>query len=229
MATECRIAGSAPGLAGWSLADGDYDLDGVSNLAEYLAGTNPTDGPPTVVVPIAKGVDDAEESAGGVMNLTSTDLELVRDDATGAGDQIVGLRFHVPVPPSAIITSAHPVRRQRDEQRADTPLHQRGSLPTMPRFDSNKLSGGSSSAPACCGSRPMADGGRIRRPPAHAGSDAPRAGDRFASRLGEGQRHGFSLHGHRPSHGRFLRAGRRQPRRGSRSLTRCPRHCSPTS
>jgi hypothetical protein len=46
-------------------ANGDYDLDGTRNLAEYLAGTNPTNGRPPLSLPIAKGVDDAEESAAG--------------------------------------------------------------------------------------------------------------------------------------------------------------------
>jgi GH25 family lysozyme M1 (1,4-beta-N-acetylmuramidase) len=123
-------------------ANGDYDLDGVSNLAEYLAGTNPTDGPPTVVVPIAKGVDDAEESAGGIMNLTSTDLELVHDDATGAGDQIVGVRFHVPVPPGAIITSAN-IQFTANETNSESTLLSISveAADYAERFDSNKLSG----------------------------------------------------------------------------------------
>ena len=123
-------------------ADGDYDLDGISNLDEYLAGTNPTDGPPTVVVPIAKGVDDAEESASGVMSLTSTDLEIVRDEATGAGDQIVGLRFHVPVPPDAIITSANIQFTANETNNEPTLLSiSVEAADYAERFDSNKLSG----------------------------------------------------------------------------------------
>jgi GH25 family lysozyme M1 (1,4-beta-N-acetylmuramidase) len=123
-------------------ANGDYDLDGISNLAEYLAGTNPTDGPPTVVVPISKGVDDAEESATGVMSLASTDLELVRDDATGTGDQTVGVRFHVPVPRGAIITSAHIQFTAREANSEPTILSiSVNAADYAARFDSNNLSG----------------------------------------------------------------------------------------
>ena len=43
------------------------------------------------MLPLTSGANDAEESAGGEVNLTSTDLELTNDDATGAGNQIVGL------------------------------------------------------------------------------------------------------------------------------------------
>ncbi len=50
--------------------------------------------------------DDAEQATSGALSLTSTDLELVNDDATGAGNQIVGIRFNdLPVPRGAIITS----------------------------------------------------------------------------------------------------------------------------
>ncbi len=121
--------------------NGDFDLDGVSNLAEYLAGTNPTDGPPTVVVPVSKGVDDAEESAAGAMNLTSTDLELVRDDSTGTGNQIVGLRFHVPVPPGAIVTSASIQFTANETNSEPTVLAiSVEAADYAARFDSNKLS-----------------------------------------------------------------------------------------
>lgn len=56
---------------------------------------------------ISSSADDAEESASGSVNLTSTDLELVNDSASGAGDQIVGLRFsNVEIPQGAIIREA---------------------------------------------------------------------------------------------------------------------------
>lgn len=57
---------------------------------------------------LGASADDAEESAAGSVSLTSTDLELVNDPGTGAGDQTVGLRFtDVPVPPGAIIREAY--------------------------------------------------------------------------------------------------------------------------
>src|SRR4029079_13130962 len=84
---------------------------------------------------------DAEESSTGVMNLTSTDLELVRDDGTGAGDQIVGLRFHVPVPPRAIITSAN-IQFTANEANSEPTLLSISveAADNASRFDSNKLS-----------------------------------------------------------------------------------------
>jgi hypothetical protein len=63
--------------------------------------------PVTITVPIAAGADDAEESVTGVVSLVSTDLELVNDAPTNAGDQLVGLRFAgLALPPRAVITSA---------------------------------------------------------------------------------------------------------------------------
>ena len=62
---------------------------------------------PVVSVAIASSADDAEQAASGVVNLTSTDLELVFDGATGAGIQTVGLRFpDLSIPRGAIINTA---------------------------------------------------------------------------------------------------------------------------
>lgn len=56
---------------------------------------------------VSSGTNDAEQSASGAVNLTSTDLEMVNDAAGGAADQIVGLRFeNLAVPPGAVIASA---------------------------------------------------------------------------------------------------------------------------
>ncbi len=57
---------------------------------------------PLFTTTIDSSADDAEESAAGVVNLTSTDLELIND----ATEQTVGLRFRLPVPQGAVITSA---------------------------------------------------------------------------------------------------------------------------
>ncbi len=60
---------------------------------------------PPVTSTIATGNDDAEESAAGVVNFTSTDLELTNDGALG--NQVVGLRFAgLAVPQGAVITDA---------------------------------------------------------------------------------------------------------------------------
>jgi hypothetical protein len=62
---------------------------------------------PTVIIAVTSGADDAEQSASGAVTLDSTDLELVRDDGTSSGNQIIGLRFNgLPVPQGAIITNA---------------------------------------------------------------------------------------------------------------------------
>jgi M6 family metalloprotease-like protein len=61
----------------------------------------------TATASVAASADDAEETATGSVNLTSTHLELINDDASGAGDQIVGLRFAgLAIPRNALITSA---------------------------------------------------------------------------------------------------------------------------
>lgn len=64
---------------------------------------------------IATGADDAEESAGGIMYLESTDIELVFDYNL----QTVGLRFAgVAIPPGATILTAY-LQFQTDETSAD--------------------------------------------------------------------------------------------------------------
>jgi predicted metal-dependent phosphoesterase TrpH len=64
--------------------------------------------PLTVSSVIASGTDDAEESATGSVNTTSTDLELINDSGTGAGDQTVGMRFiNLMIPQGAQISNAY--------------------------------------------------------------------------------------------------------------------------
>src|SRR5213075_1549086 len=59
-------------------------------------------------VSIAGSDKDVEQAANGTMNFTSTDLELVRDEGTGAGDQTIGLRFeNLALPVGAQILSAN--------------------------------------------------------------------------------------------------------------------------
>jgi hypothetical protein len=62
---------------------------------------------PLVTTSIASGEDDAEQAADGSVNATSSDLELVRDDQGGTGNQIVGLRFRdLGIPQGALIQEA---------------------------------------------------------------------------------------------------------------------------
>jgi hypothetical protein len=61
----------------------------------------------TLSATVNGSANDAEQSAAGAVSLTSTDLELVRDDGTSAGNQAVGVRFeNLSLPVGAIIASA---------------------------------------------------------------------------------------------------------------------------
>ncbi|MGD9229118.1 MAG: hypothetical protein PVF26_21625, partial [Desulfobacterales bacterium] len=59
----------------------------------------------TLDIQVSDGNDDAEELVGtGAVNLTSSDLELIR----AGGDQIVGIRFqNLTIPQGSAITSAY--------------------------------------------------------------------------------------------------------------------------
>ena len=62
---------------------------------------------PSITLTVTSSADDAEQAASGAVTLDSSDLELVNDDATGAGNQIIGLRFAgLSIPAGAIITNA---------------------------------------------------------------------------------------------------------------------------
>ena len=76
-----------------------------STISNVSNGTTSSGGGTTFEVRVATGDDDAEEdAAGGVPNLTSSDLELVDD----GGDQEIGIRFTgVTVPVGATIASAY--------------------------------------------------------------------------------------------------------------------------
>ena len=79
--------------------------DGSSGQAPLLhVAYTVGDVPGSLDVQVAQSSDDAEESAGGGMSLTSSDLELVDDGS----DQTVGIRFqNVAIPQGATITSAY--------------------------------------------------------------------------------------------------------------------------
>ena len=78
----------------------------------------------TVEVRVETSSDDAEENVSGnnigSVDLTSTDLELARDDQTGRGNQIVGMRFqNVDVSAEATIVSAY-IEFETDETTSET-------------------------------------------------------------------------------------------------------------
>ncbi|MCP3920757.1 MAG: PKD domain-containing protein [bacterium] len=109
----------------------DDELAGVENFAPYTGSWTPpapgsyvlsalvvaTDGssastpgrvidvrtPLRLETQIQSSDNDGEESAGGVMSLTSSDLEFTFDGS----DQTVGMRFQLDVPQGATITSGH--------------------------------------------------------------------------------------------------------------------------
>ncbi len=60
-----------------------------------------------VEIGIANQWDDAEEATDGRIVHDSTDLEMVLDTFQSRGDQMVGLRFQVPVPKGATVVEAH--------------------------------------------------------------------------------------------------------------------------
>jgi PKD repeat protein len=83
----------------------------------------------TVERRIALGTDDAEESATGVFNYASADLELVYDTS----NQWVGLRFtNVTVPPGAVVSRAYLQFEAKEIQSEATSLTIRGQAADNP-------------------------------------------------------------------------------------------------
>jgi hypothetical protein len=106
------------GVDGWSVpwntvasGNGPHQLIGVAmdlagNQTTSVSVTVTVDNPTFVDVAIASGFDDVEERANGVMNNTSTDLDLIIDGTSV--QRAVGLRFvTVGVPQGATIVSAY--------------------------------------------------------------------------------------------------------------------------
>jgi len=89
-----------------TVSDGTHTASDGFWLTVMDAGT-----PQTLSVPLAASADDAEESAIGTVDLTSTQLELPNARGpiatTGGSDPLVGLRFAgLPIPQGATITHA---------------------------------------------------------------------------------------------------------------------------
>jgi len=78
---------------------------------------------PNLLSSVSAGADDAEQAASGAVNLTSSDLELVLDDETGAGTQMVGVRFDsLPIPQGAVVVNAFIQFRADETQDEPTSL-----------------------------------------------------------------------------------------------------------
>ncbi len=89
---------SIGGRASQSIVVGDADQTLTASYTELPGDIEEMMSSPSM------DVDDAEESAGGVVEVTSASLELVRD----ADDQIVGLRFPgVQIEPGSVIAEAY--------------------------------------------------------------------------------------------------------------------------
>ena len=105
---SCTWSGMATGI--YTLTARIYDNSGgtASTSPVIISVTNPGDPVPASSM-IATGLDDVEESSTGNLssNINSTDIELVNDSGTGAGNQTVGLRFTgMNIPKGASIISA---------------------------------------------------------------------------------------------------------------------------
>ena len=82
--------------------DGNPNTAGETIQADCSCGGG-VQGVANVCVQVTAGSDDAEESSGGNVSLTSSDLELVVDGNT----QVIGLRFlNHNIPPGAIVVDA---------------------------------------------------------------------------------------------------------------------------
>jgi hypothetical protein len=105
------------------------DSGGLSDMNQITLVVNENQGGGgTVEVQVSASSDDAEECAADhVVYLTSSDIELIRDDNAGGGslctgDQEVGIRFNgVDIPQGATITNAY-VQFQVDETSSEETL-----------------------------------------------------------------------------------------------------------
>ena len=74
-------------------------------------------------IPVVNGNDDVEEDDTGDPSFTSTDLELVNDDSTGDGNQVIGIRFRdLNIPIGATITDAYIQFRSDETDAVDAEL-----------------------------------------------------------------------------------------------------------
>lgn len=117
--TTTSVSFSAPGTYVLRMTASDSQLSTFDDVqvTEGSAGGTTT----TLDRAVATGSDDAEQWANGTVDLSSSDLELTRDNST-TGDQTIGLRFaNMTVPPGARISSAY-VQFEVDEVTTGTSI-----------------------------------------------------------------------------------------------------------
>ncbi|MBN1669720.1 MAG: tyrosine-protein phosphatase [Kiritimatiellae bacterium] len=95
-----------------------YNAVGHSAESAPAWATTQPEGEAAIGVRVGTSADDAEENVGsGVVNLTSSDLEMIRD---GTVDQVVGIRFrNVAIPRGATILGAYVQFTTDDEPTSD--------------------------------------------------------------------------------------------------------------
>ncbi|PVW14327.1 Ig-like domain-containing protein [Marixanthomonas spongiae] len=119
------------------------DIEGKTGTTEISINVGTVTGGNTIY--IANGDDDVEENDAGNLNFDSTDLEMVRDNGTGTGNQIVGMRFqNLDIPAGATITNAY-IQFRSDETNsasADLLIYAEDSGNAAPFVDvANNVSG----------------------------------------------------------------------------------------
>jgi hypothetical protein len=106
------VTGTHTLTAAASTVSGETDTADNAGTASSLVSLATT----SFEVRVSAGADDAEEDAGGLVDMSSSDLELVYDK----GIQTIGIRFNgVPIPPGATVGVAY-VQFKTDERSADT-------------------------------------------------------------------------------------------------------------
>lgn len=99
--------------------DAAQNRSGPSTPVEATTPAAPTTA--TLERSVAASSDDAEETSGGAVSLTSSDLELVFDSSS-TGNQTIGMRFaNVTVPPGAAVVDAY-VQFEVDEVSTGSPV-----------------------------------------------------------------------------------------------------------
>ena len=123
-APSTTVSFSDPGTYVLRLSASDTELLASDDVTVTTGDTVTTQ----ITVPVSLDSDDAEETAAGVVDTQSSDLELVLDNST-TGNQTVGIRFAgLQIPPGATIVDAYVQFEVDESTSAATTLTIRGQL-----------------------------------------------------------------------------------------------------